>query len=363
MTQVYTAHRQWSSRPADERFTNIDDLELAVLNRKNISHEGNIKVNEITVKPDGENIIIAPTGYDDVKLSPTHWSFNQLCNLSQAPAHYLRTLPADLVAQNLNYKLPDVREDMKILLHINDTKEIRSFNGVNYGRIWDADVVKMVKQRILSVNPHWKNPPAYKGGNFGGETEPAGLYASDRDVFLFFVDEENLIKPDGIRGEGLKRGFIIGNSEVGKCSFWLMTFLFNEVCNNHIIWGASDVKEIRIRHSKYAPDRALKEIMPKLVNYVESSARDEEATIAKAIDHRPLGNNPEDKDITGWLRNKGFTRAVAQDAVDYAKREEGDASSLWNIVQGITAYARDRKHMDARVDLESSAGKLMELVN
>jgi len=46
-----------------------------------------------------------------------------------------------------------------------------------------------------------------------------------------------------------------------------------------------------------------------------------------------------------------------------ADQEEGGARSLMDIVNGITAYARGFKHTDARVDLETKAGKLLELVS
>ena len=80
--------------------------------------------------------------------------------------------------------------------------------------------------------------------------ENAGLYASDRDVFMFLIDEDHPIE---VRNERLSRGLFIWNSEVGKSSFGLTTFLYRYVCGNHIVWGAENVKEIRIRHSLNAP--------------------------------------------------------------------------------------------------------------
>lgn len=40
--------------------------------------------------------------------------------------------------------------------------------------------------------------------------------------------------------------------------------------------------------------------------------------------------------------------------------EQGKARSIWDIVNGVTAYARSIPHTDQRVDLEIKAGKLMQ---
>ena len=46
-----------------------------------------------------------------------------------------------------------------------------------------------------------------------------------------------------------------------------------------------------------------------------------------------------------------------------AKAEEGEARSLWDIVNGITAYARQTPHTDERVKLETAAGNLLSTVS
>ncbi len=53
------------------------------------------------------------------------------------------------------------------------------------------------------------------------------LYASDRDVFIFLVDDRNPIsfEADGVK-RNLFRGFMVWNSEVGSHRFGLMTFLY-----------------------------------------------------------------------------------------------------------------------------------------
>lgn len=354
VNNLLTASKQWRTRPADERFSNLADLKSAVLNRRNVAFEGVINIQELKILPTNDSVCL---DYDGQYLDMTHWSFGQLCNLSGAPASYLRILPPEIVSENLNYALPKTRTSAKILITSNGTSTVRAFTSESYGRLWDSDIVSAV-EGLCEKNPSWHNPPAYKRtGSDGTEMENAGLYASDRDIFMFFVDEDHQIEIDD---ERLSRGFFVWNSEVGKTSFGITTFLYRYVCANHIIWGAQEVHEIRIRHSLHAPSRAFSEIMPILSKYVESSTSYETQAIKKAMEYRPAKNM---EGTLGWLQKLGFTKAVSERAYDYAVKEEGDGTNLWTIIQGLSAMARDRKHVDARVDLERQAGRLLNVLN
>lgn len=354
VTNLTHASYQWRNRPADERFTNLTDLKHAVLKRRDISYEDTVDTGKLRMLPVKDSVSLM---YDNQNLDMTNWAFGQLCNLAGAPASYLRTLPANLVSENLNYALPDTRESVKLLLAANGCAEVRAFTSESYGRIWDIDVVNAVES-LCERNPSWHNPPAYTKKCINGtEMENAGLYASDRDVFMFFIDEDHPIE---VNGERLSRGFFVWNSEVGKSSFGLTTFLYRYVCGNHIVWGAHEVKEIRIRHSVNAPSRAFSEMLPTLNRYTESSASFETQTIKKAMTYRPASS--KDKTVE-WLQKQGFTKPVAEKAFDYAIHEEGNATSLWNIIQGLSAMARDRKYTDTRVDFERQAGRLLNILN
>jgi Domain of unknown function (DUF932) len=125
------------------------------------------------------------------------------------------------------------------------------------------------------VSGQWRVP-----GEFGDRVtvtkENTTLYASDRDMFVFLADEENRIElPNRRAGRmgSFARGFFVGNSEVGKSSLFAGFFLFDYVCCNRIIWGADQYTEVRIRHTKGAPDRWLEEVTPVLQEYAEGSAK------------------------------------------------------------------------------------------
>lgn len=220
-TNLLTASYQWRSRPSDERFHTLEALKNAVLNRKNTSFEGVVDMPNLKVTPVDDYIAL---DFDGQSLDMTHWSFGQLCNLSSAPASYLRTLPPEIVSDNLNYALPKTRTSAKVLITARGTSAVRAFTSESYGRIWDIDVVRAV-EGLCEKNPSWHNPPAYKRTSSDGtEMENAGLYASDRDIFMFLIDENNPIE---VGNERLSRGFFVWNSEVGKSSFGITTFLYS----------------------------------------------------------------------------------------------------------------------------------------
>lgn len=62
-------------------------------------------------------------------------------------------------------------------------------------------------------------------------------------------------------------------------------------------------------------------------------------------------------------RHGKFTKSEVAGGLSHAKSEEGDCRTLWQLVQGLTAYARGFDWLDARFDLEKRAGALLELAS
>lgn len=102
------------------------------------------------------------------------------------------------------------------------------------------------------------------------------LYASDRDVFIFLVDDLNPIEagtlPSG-EPDLYFRGFYAWNSEVGSTTLGVATFYLRAVCMNRNLWGVENLQEIRIRHSKFAARRFAHEAAPALTHFADSSPR------------------------------------------------------------------------------------------
>jgi hypothetical protein len=362
-TTMHQASAQWAARPDDERFLTLDELQDSVLRRKQQSWTRQMAVQAITVQDfgGGEEIgmnVENPATGETKLLKPTNWAFSQLATYAGAPASYLRKLPAPLAVVNLQYGLDHfaLRDDTLALAQSNGNEVLRAMTGVTYGRIWDSEVVGMVKR--MNGDGRWKVPAAsYSHANPRRATT---LYASDRDVFIFLVDPEH---PVEVGGETLFKGFFAWNSEVGKCVFGLTTFLYRYVCDNRIVWGATNVQELRIKHTSGAPDRFIGEGVNYLRRYAEESTEKIVNTIENAkrfeVPLSAQGKNTEER-WTNWLRARGFATNTAKAAVATAVIEEGGARNLWDVVNGITANARGIQHTDSRVEMEKRAGDLLE---
>src|SRR5207245_11707303 len=90
---AYTAHREWASRPPDERFASVHALHEAARARRQRIEERTIETGEFrTEADDTDDLVIRESSGRTANL--THWSFGQLATIAGAPPSYLRTLPA-----------------------------------------------------------------------------------------------------------------------------------------------------------------------------------------------------------------------------------------------------------------------------
>lgn len=360
--EIIQASHEWATRPNDQRFTSLSELKQSVEQRKKESWTAVTPAGKLQVFPTQDQDLIVsvfdPTQGEARQILPTNWAFGQLAQYAKAPAAYLRSLPAELAAINLQWGLEHqpIRDEALILARTNGESTLRSMTSTTYGRIWDIDVVRSVEK--VNRDGRWKIPSAsYATQNPKRATT---LYASDRDVFIFLVDDTN---PVEVNGEKLFRGFYTWNSEVGSATFGLTTFLYRYVCDNRIIWGATEVKELKIRHTGGAPERFAHEGALYLQKYAEETTYKTVETIKKASQFElPPSEKKQGSGWEDWLKSRGFTSTVAKQAIEKAKEEEGDARSLWDIVNGITAHARSIPYNDERTKLEAQAGKLLEVV-
>ncbi|TAN00290.1 MAG: hypothetical protein EPN45_14635, partial [Rhizobiaceae bacterium] len=221
---------EWFNRPADERYLSLTDLHNSVKRRSERSKTRIVDSEAIRVEASRDNperlTLMLPDA--NAPVAPTHWSFGQLASLVGAPAAYLRQLPAPLAGINLQHGLLNHRaEQIKTLEIENGRLELRAVTGPDYGRIFDHELVEAVQKiagngtgdtrwkvpGVLDWSTHIYNP----NGDISKDTTT--LYASDRDIFVFLVDDLNPIEagrlPSG-EPDLYFRGFYAWNSEVGS---------------------------------------------------------------------------------------------------------------------------------------------------
>ena len=91
-----SAHREWATRPADERFASVPALYEAARARRLNTVERAIETRALATIAMTDGVGLRD---QDGEFAPlTHWSFDQLAAIAGAPPEYLRSLPASIVS-------------------------------------------------------------------------------------------------------------------------------------------------------------------------------------------------------------------------------------------------------------------------
>ncbi len=374
------ASRQWATRPTDERFLSMEELIASLQTRKQRSTAQTVRLGSIAPTLIGDAL-----GFevDGVPLEPTNYSFNQLCQEIAAPAGYLSRMSGDaaLVKQCLDHGFrtaDDTGRDVGMLSTTADLAtgigQMRGVTGPNYGRIWDLEVAEAIDKITKRSGVRWKVPTAFRTadgkGAFGRQYEcidptrdSTTLYAGDRDIFLFLVDEEHPIEagflPDGTP-DLYFRGFYAWNGECGGVSNGVGTFLYRYICENRNIWGQRGFQRISINHTKHAAERFVSLLIPALEAFCNGSTDG----IVSAIEaSRRARIARDDTERLDFLTRLDFGPKEAVTIMQRCMDEEGrPIETIYDAQQAITSYARTFGNQDRRVDLERQAGKLLDLV-
>jgi hypothetical protein len=363
--------QEWFSRPADQRFTSISAL-MDSLNARSVGmKEDVIDARDLCLvanQNDTRNLFLVPPDGGE-PLGLTNHVFGQMCSLAGAPASYLREKPAFLAAVNLMDDLA-VKRDLNSMLYWNEvSREARAFTGEGYGRIMDHTLGEAV-QKIAgdgTGDTCWKIPGQIDWSKntynpyVSATTESTTLYASDRDVFFFLVDDTHPIeigKLDNGDPDYVFRGFYAWNSEVGSRSLGIATFMLRGICMNRNLWGVEGFDSLKINHTRFAPDRFVRDAEPALNRYVKSEPNKLIAGINAAKEAIVAR---DDEARMAFLKSLDFSKVQSRKILDTVEREEGHyATSAFDFVQGITAVARTIEHQDRRLDLEKVGARIMD---
>ena len=351
-TILIDAHKEWVKRPLDERFKSLDEILEFTGRRKRNALEEIYALRDLRLHATHGGGMFLNGHVPHSAL--TNWSFSQLCQQVRAPAGYLRTLSADMAVQCLEYGMAKAGGEAKLLIRKDDSPEsdessfsnaVSAFTSTTYGRIWDYDVISELLEAVRDTNWH---PPDSKAGS-------AGLYASDRDMFVFLINDEHPVEVGNAR---LGKGFFLWNSETGSATFGLTIFLYNFICGNHIVWGAEEVQELKIVHRNRALSRFYRDAIPVLNTFVENRNLDDRIrdSVTQAMNDR-LGATLEE--VMYSNKQLPFTKNELTSAWNVGLAEGEDVTTRWGLTQGLTAFARTLPFADKRVNLERRAGALL----
>jgi len=367
-----TVSREWANRPDDQKFLSLTDLKAYTERLARNSVEMELNVNDLYVTPsDTRNGDLDFSLGGRIKASATNWSFGQICSEIGVPANYLKTLPASLAADNLNYALDNADRTIKAYSYMNGSQNLRAITSPRYGRLYDSQVVDAVMKIAGNGtgDTQWKVPGVLDWGTgihnpFVDVTKDnTTLYASDRDVFMFLVDDTHPIEigklPNG-NPDMVFRGFYVWNSEVGARTFGVSTMYMRAVCANRILWGVEGFETMQFYHLENTHERFFNEVVPALNRYSEMGT-DKLLGGIQAARAAIVAENKQS--ALEFLTVQGFTKKDTLEVVAAVENEEGKLpESIWDFVQGITAYARKIQFADKRLGIELKAQKLLDKV-
>jgi hypothetical protein len=357
-TNLFEASNQWVNRPRDERFANIAALIAATKAHAATAEEISLQRSDLQVVNTPKGIALS-RGHAQAQL--TYYAFGQLARLAGAPANYLRELPSELATDCLRSGLDRAmikgeERNLNLLLHKNGSLIARAITTERYDRVWNWMVAEQVQKRLIERG--WRTPPAMPSSHarpedcrpatqedlsphtnvrLGQMIAPAGLYASDHDMFLFVVNDREGLEENG---SAYARGAFIQNSEVGDCALKFTTFLYDYVCQNHIVWGAREVNRVSVRHMKSAHLDSGNTLYNAVLGWRTKLAQLPAATTLseqiRAARVKVLGSSDDEvvDNTYTWAKGRNLnrlTKTVLTDAFNTAERTPryGNPRTVW----------------------------------
>jgi hypothetical protein len=357
---AYTAHREWASRPPDERFASVHALYDAARARRQRIEERTIETGDFRTEAVDDELVLRESSGRTAAL--THWSFGQLATIASAPPNYLRTLPATIASDAINDGLQRVERE-RHQLFVEDTAPwtVHAMTSPRYARVHHYELASRVLD-LMAAHPAWHLPLGYKDGEFGAERVPSGAYLGDRDMFLFLVDgNRDLDDPTDRDHAGLFRGFILRNSDVGAAALTLDVFLFRMVCGNHIIWGFQHVAGFRRRHIGSSIQDAWTSSLNDVRVALDADTANDQTRLLRAMSQE-LGST-RDAVLDTAVQRLDVSQKQAAEAYTLAEQHETNPRSVWGYVQGLTRLSQHTSWQDGRFALDRAASRLLTTVH
>jgi hypothetical protein len=358
MTSVAKASKELFSRKADEIYPDMESIIAFLEQREAVTTEH--AVEKILVEPVGEKIVLNVATNDDVFTDQemTEWSFGHICRLANVPQRYINRLPSDLAATNINHGLTERFEDHNGVVMNKTGSVARAFYTPRYVRVPDLEVAKYVHEQ---ATPKGYLPAGYFSGKRGGSApvrpEASGLYASDRDLFMFMAQEST---PFVVDGDEYFHCFIVWNSEVWGKTLGFMTCLYRYICGNHQIWGARDEIEVSTPH-KGDPRTVLDALGKVLYGYEKYREQQQEVDtmriqIAKMKEFADTKEKIEER-LRTYIPQKQAEQAMRflKDERAFPERQK----SVFNVANAVTLYAQTLPFSEAHLDVDLAAGKII----
>ena len=341
MVNLTRASRELFSRTPDERFSSFDSLLAHCNERRERSSEHWQLSQQLCIEHTPEGLRMQLEDAEVANLSLSDWSFTQLCKLCGVQKDTVNRLTSETASRVFRDTMPHSRKPLQVYAAANTALAVHSST---YSRLFDAEVLQAAREAAPDFTP----PPIGMGG-------ATGLYAGEQDMFAFGIDPDGWVE---IGGENFAPGFFVWNSEVGRRSVGVQTFWYQEICQNHIVWDAIEVVELKRRHIGNVQD-ALDDVRSAIAQLVKKrdERRDSFASGIRQSMATPFGSDAEE--VRKELAKHGVSSRLAEQVVQLAG---GQASySVFAIVDAMTRIAGRYENAGDRLVVDQKAASLLSL--
>jgi predicted GNAT family acetyltransferase len=347
MQNLTRAHDELFRRHPDERFESLPDLSEHCQQMKRWSAVQWVHPAEFWVEPADHALTIQAHGRP---LSLTDWSFTQLCSLARVNKDTVNKLSPETATRVFVETWPTGAKPLQVFAA---EDVVRSLHQASYTRLYNADLLTVISEFAVDFQP----PQNARTDPSEGDAAPpaTGLYCGEQDMFCFLIDPTGWIEIDG---EAFAPGFFVWNSEVGRRTLGIQTFWFQAVCQNHIVWDATEVCEYTRKHTTNVHE-ALSNIQQMLARLVDmrDQRRDSFATVIKKAMSTMLGDKTED--VMEVLRKHGIQKAVAEHALKIAQCR--GKFTIFSVVDALTQMAAQEPNAGDRTEADVRASTLLAL--
>lgn len=338
MATLTKAHNELFKRSPDDTFSSFQQLYTYCDAQREQSSDRWMRPGEFDLTHD----LTIVAGNDGAELSLVDWSFSQLCRMASVSKDTINRLSPKTASRALEETLPGSGKPLQFL---QTGDNLRSVHGAAYTRLWNAELLEVVQEFASDFTP----PQTAMDGT------STGLYCGEQDLFAFMIDPAGWVE---IESKAFAPGFFVWNSEVGKRSLGIQTFWFQRVCQNHIVWDATEVVEFSRKHTASVHEGLdeVRRILERLIAR-RDERRDSFASVIKNAMHERLGNDAEE--VGKALAGEKIPRTLLQDALEIAQQQ--GAFTIFALVDALTQLSQKVQYAGDRTELDARIGQLLAL--
>lgn len=339
MVTLTRANKELYRRGPDEAFASLEELHEHC--RQEQQYSSDVWQLPQTLQPQVVNGELSLTLEHGGTAQLNDWSFSQMCRYSGISKETVNRFQPQTATLAFRDTLPLAEKPMQLLT---TGQTIRSVHGVSYTRLWNAELLDVVREVAVDFSPPQS---AMTGGT--------GLYCGEQDMFCFLIDPTGWVEIDG---EEFAPGFFVWNSEVGRRSLGMQSFWFQRICQNHIVWDAVDVVEFTRKHTANVRD-GLQEIRRHISSLVakRDARRDQFVNVLKKAMQTRLGSDAEE--VSKALSKNGIPQHVIKEAMAIAREQGG--YTIFALVDALTRLAQRVTYAADRAEADYRAAQLLSL--